>query len=61
MQELVSRIIETWLNGNRKDALDTILALKKAKACLVTAYVYDLLSDYDKGVFGRMLQTRSGI
>ena len=52
-------IVENWKNGNRGDAIATILKIKsKANACLVAAYVYDLLDDYDKGVFGRMLEEK---
>lgn len=59
MRKEIDGLVETWTNGNRKDVINDILEMPKAKACVITAYVHDLLSRYDQGLFTRMLESRA--
>lgn len=58
MRNQIDNLVDSFTNGNRAGAIDNILAMPKAQACVITAYVHDLLSDYHKAVFTRMLEAR---
>lgn len=57
------RLIETWINGNRKDVLDAVERMKPLAAALFALRFgqhFDNRDEgaYDHGVFGRMLEGR---
>jgi hypothetical protein len=59
VRSTVDDLVELWTNGNRSTVINELVSMRpKAHALNVCSLVYDLLDDYGKGVFGRMLEAR---
>ena len=59
MQELADELVESWINGNRKDAISTVINQPSAaRGALLGALVATQLDAEDRDTFLRMLEGR---
>lgn len=58
LNEIAQELVETWMNGNLTDVIDTVAGQgTKKKAALLAVLVYELLPDAtDRRAFTRMLR-----